>query len=230
MALVTLAHGHVPACNGNGEQHHHDPQPRHALQPQQGHRSTADGFEQHGDGHQRRHGKIRRERAPHSTEASARGHVRQPPTDKGQQHQEVGHHLDAGPCINGQRHDPPKSIGWAAAFSVHHEGVHRRRPGATGTCHQGGEQRERPGHQPHTTEDHSRHLSRHRSQMRQDGQGQPWQEGSRLDGIPRPVAAPIEDEVRPEAAESDGQRRDEETGSRLTNHPLEQTWIVLADR
>ena len=66
--------------------------------------------------------------------------------------------------------------------------------------------------------------------MRQDGQGQPWQERGRLDGVPSPIPAPIEDEVRPETAKSDGQRRDEKTGSRLTDHPLEQTWIVLADR
>ena len=58
--------------------------------------------------------------------------------------------------------------------------------------------------------------------MNDGNEGQPRQEGASFNRVPGPVATPVENEVGPQATQSDAERGHEQAGARKMEHALAQ--------
>ena len=96
--------------------------------------------------------------------------------------------------------------------------MNRRGPDAACAGDRGGEQRQNTGGESTSNPDLGAHLARPCAKMYDHHQRQPRQEGTGLYRVPSPVAAPVKNQVGPQAAQADAQRGHQEPRTSEVEH------------
>ena len=145
----------------------------------------------------------------------------QPAPDENEHPHHVGHDLGASGIVSKDHQAAEDIAGWRARVAGD-KGVNRRRPYAARPGYRRGKQGQGSRDEATADPDLWADSARSGAKVNDGDQGQPRQEGTGFDRVPRPIAAPVKDEVGPQAAKSDAERGHEQAGARQMKHALAQ--------
>ena len=103
----------------------------------------------------------------------------------------------------------------------------RGRPDATSSGDGGRKEGEEPCSNACTNPNMRVHLAGACSKMNQHHEHQPWQHGARFNGVPSPIASPVQDQVGPQSAQPDAEGRHQQSRTGDLKHTIcEQVCVV----